>query len=276
MAARAANPTPAGSMEPCQGSVSSSTPSSAMAGHVRARRLWLRSVATVSGPRNSTATAVPSGMRSIAARKAVVTRPVATPRPSRAGTSAPRTVPSGGRASTRNTSAPRPSLSQAVPAAPTVEIRGIDSAEPSCTDSMAATARPHGGTPARPALPLLMSGVLRGYVGGDQPAGHTDVRAEPGQVSEQILRGGGERVVGQRVERVENEQRRRRVLSQLGAAGLAPVPAPAGHARVVAPHHLAGVRVLDDGPAIGDGVEGFATGGAEEPRGADVAGEVLA
>ena len=40
------------------------------------------------------------------------------------------------------------SLSQAVPAGPTAEISGTDRAEPSWTESIAVTARLHGGTPA--------------------------------------------------------------------------------------------------------------------------------
>jgi hypothetical protein len=42
--------------------------------------------------------------------------------------------------------APRLSLSHAVPAGPTAAIRSVDKAEPSWTDSIAATASPHGGT----------------------------------------------------------------------------------------------------------------------------------
>ena len=41
------------------------------------------------------------------------------------------------------------SRSQAVPAAPTSAIRCTDRADPSCTDSIAATASAHGGTGAR-------------------------------------------------------------------------------------------------------------------------------
>ena len=146
MAARPAKAMPAALMAPCQGSVSSTTPSSARAGQIRARRLWLRTAATVSGPRNSIATAVPSGMRSMAARNAMVTSPVVTPRPSSAGTSRRRIARSGGRASARKISAPMLSRSQAVPAGPTAAIRSTDRAEPSWTDSIAATASAHGGT----------------------------------------------------------------------------------------------------------------------------------
>ena len=66
----------------------------------------------------------------------------------------------------------------------------------------------------------------------------------------ELLGGGVEGLVGHGVERVEDEQGRGVSSLQLGAAGLAPVPAPAGHAGVVAPHHLAGVGVLDDRDAV--------------------------
>ena len=45
--------------------------------------------------------------------------------------------------------------SHAVPAAPTVPIRGTDSADPSCTDNIAPTARIHGGI-------RLLAGVVSG------------------------------------------------------------------------------------------------------------------
>ena len=92
------------------------------------------------------ATAVPSGMRSIAARKQMVTSPLMTPSPSSAGRSARRSDRSGGRATARKTSAPNVRRSHAVPAAPTASIRGTDRAEPSWTDSIAPTASVHGGT----------------------------------------------------------------------------------------------------------------------------------
>ena len=64
-------------------------------------------------------------------------------------------------------------------------------------------------------------------------------------------------------------------LAQLGAARLAPVPAPAGHPGVVAPHHLARVGVLDDRGAVGGGVEGLGAGGADQLRRTGIAGQVL-
>jgi len=104
------------------------------------------------------ATAVPRGMRSIAARKAMVTSPVVTPRARRVGRSRRRTSRSGGRARARKTSAPMVSRSQAVPAGPTIAIRSTDRAEPSWTDSIAVTARAHGGTGARCAVWRVTAG----------------------------------------------------------------------------------------------------------------------
>jgi hypothetical protein len=61
-----------------------------------------------------------------------------------------------------------------------------------------------------------------------------------------------------------------------GATCLTPVPAPTGHPRVVAPHHLPLVGVLDHGCTLDRRVEGLLTAGADEPRRAAIAGEVLA
>ena len=87
------------------------------------------------------ATEVPSGMRSMAARNRHVMDPVVTPNPIRAGTSRRRIDLRAGRAITRKITAPAVRRSQAVPAGPTREIRGIDKAEPSCTLNIAVTAR---------------------------------------------------------------------------------------------------------------------------------------
>src|SRR5579859_6363506 len=70
---------------------------------------------------------------------------------------------------------------------------------------------------------------IRRRAGGDQAAGGPDAGSEPGQPGEKVVGGGVQRLAGHRVEGVEDEQRRASVLAQLGAAGLAPVPAPAGH-----------------------------------------------
>src|SRR3712207_405423 len=134
------------STSPRQGAVRTTTPSSARTGQASARRPGLRRAATVNGPRNSTATAVPSGPRSIAARNITVTSPVLTPSPRSAGTSRRRTSRSGGRARATKTTAPMLNRSQAVPAGPTVPMRSTESADPSWTDSIAATAIAQGGT----------------------------------------------------------------------------------------------------------------------------------
>ena len=75
--------------------------------------------ATVRGPRNSIATAVPSGMRSIAARKNVVMKPVTTPRISSAGRSFRRNEAIAGRAMSHRNTIPKHMRNQAVPAGPT-------------------------------------------------------------------------------------------------------------------------------------------------------------
>ena len=141
-----ANSSPSGSTEPCQGWVTRMTPTSARPGHTRASREWLRSAATVSGPRNSIATTVPRSMRAMAARNVIVTRPEATPSPISTGRSARRTERHGGRAMAMKIRAPAVSRSHAVPPAPTVSISPTLNAEPSCTDSIEAMARLHGGT----------------------------------------------------------------------------------------------------------------------------------
>ena len=67
-----------GRRAPCQGSVSSTTPTAASAGH-RSRPRPPRATATPSGPRNSSALAVPSGSRATAAMKNSVSPAVTTP-----------------------------------------------------------------------------------------------------------------------------------------------------------------------------------------------------
>ena len=105
----------------------------------------------------------------------------------------------------RKMSAPTLSLSQAVPAGPTAAIRSTDRAELSWTESMAATASPHGGTGTLLGTRWLTAGPLgqpvtdRAYpgvdehvsllhwtvvAGGYQAAGDPDVGTEPGQPGE--------------------------------------------------------------------------------------------
>jgi drug/metabolite transporter (DMT)-like permease len=114
-----------------------------------------------------------------------------------------------------------------------------------------------------------------GHSGAYQAAGDPDCGPEPVQAGDEVGGGGLQGLVGHRVERVENEQRRGGVLAQLGAAGLAPVPAPAGHPGGIAPDHLAGLGVLGHREAVGRGVERLVASGAEQPRRAGVAGQVL-
>ncbi len=111
-----------------------------------ARRRGLMRPATVSGPRNSMATAVPSGMRATAARKKVVMKPVTMPRTSRAGRWRSRRLRSAGRAMSHRNTMPKLIRSHAVPAGPTWAMTGTDSALETCTASIAATAIVHGGT----------------------------------------------------------------------------------------------------------------------------------
>src|SRR5580658_4240122 len=69
---------PTGSMPPCQGCVSSTTPAAAISVQ-RLRPLPGPYIDTVSGPRNSIALAVPSGMRAIAIMKSSSRPAVTTP-----------------------------------------------------------------------------------------------------------------------------------------------------------------------------------------------------
>src|SRR3546814_11487195 len=64
--------------------------------------------------------------------------------------------------------------------------------------------------------------------------------------------------------------------AQPGARARPPVPAPAGDAAVVAPHHLAGLGGLDHGLAAGGGLETLAAVGDDQPRRSGIGGEVLA
>ena len=93
---------------------------------------------------------------------------------------------------------------------------------------------------------------------------------------DQVVGRGGQHVVGQRVQCIEDEERRSGVVVERGAASLTPVPAPAGHPRVVAPDDLTGRRVLDDRAAFRHGVERFLTSCSDQPRRSAIAGEVLA
>lgn len=73
----------------------------------------------------------------------------------------------------------------------------------------------------------------------DHPPRDPDVRPEAREPSREVVGGGAQCVVGERFERVEDEEGGGRVVPQLGAATLAPVPAAASNAFLVAPDHLA-------------------------------------
>ena len=63
---------------------------------------------------------------------------------------------------------------------------------------------------------------------------------------------------------VEDEQRTGRVRRELGATALAPVPATARDARVVAPHDLTGLGMLHHRLPVSDGLERFRARGAKQ------------
>src|SRR4051812_10272505 len=102
------------------------------------------------------------------------------------------------------------------------------------------------------------------------------ISAEPAQMGDEVVGGGAERVVGERLAGVEDEQGGRRAVGELSALGLSPVPAAAGDAGIITPDDFTWVRVLDDGQAARRRVERLLTGGADQPRQARVAVEVLA
>lgn len=82
----------------------------------------------------------------MAARNRLVIAPVVTPNPTSAGTSSRATARSDGRTASTKIAAPALSRSHAVPAGPTRSISGSDSAEPNCTEDIAATASIQAGT----------------------------------------------------------------------------------------------------------------------------------
>ena len=94
-------------------------------------------------------------------------------------------------------------------------------------------------------------------------------------MGDEVVRGRAQRLVGQGLERVEDEQGRAGAVAELRTTGLAPVPPPAGDPRVVGPDDLTRLGVLDDLDAPGGGVERLLAGGAQQPGRAAVAVEVL-
>ncbi len=196
--ASSAKPMPIRSTFPCQGSVSSTTPASASAGQTSPFRRRLAMPATASGPRNSIATAVLSGMRSTAARKKVVMNPVTAPRASSAGRSRIRSDRSEGRTMTQRKTAPKHMRSQAVPAGPACSITPTESAFDTWISSIAATAIVHGGMPVRGAA-AFTGGPPRCGARPPRPVRRPRARIAPG-------RDGGSR----RRDRRRRERRERR------------------------------------------------------------------
>src|SRR3954451_15379018 len=144
-AAASANAMPRASATPCQGSVSRSTPTAAVAGQsFTAPRP--RAIATPSGPRNSSALAVPSGSRATAAMKQRVMAPVTTPSADDATSPRREKALGRGRTSTSSRTPAHARRSAAAPSAPTSSNRPIDAAIPIWTQTIAASAMP---VPAR-------------------------------------------------------------------------------------------------------------------------------
>src|SRR4051794_37299405 len=144
-AAASAKAMPPASAAPCQGSVSRTTPTAAIAGQPFAAPRP-RAIATPSGPRNSSALAVPSGRRATAAMKHSVRTPVTTP--STADATSPRREKALGRGRT-STSSRTPAHARrkaAVPSGPTSSNKPTDAAIPIWTQTIAANAMP---APAR-------------------------------------------------------------------------------------------------------------------------------
>lgn len=217
------------------------------------------------------ATAVPNGMRSMAARNRHVMAPVVTPSPTRAGMSRRSMDLSAGRASARKISAPALSRSHAVPAGPTWAISGSDSAAPSCTENMAVTAIiqcryrqcPPSSVGHCRAARLAMnrramrtSGPSRLRCSVNSSAAAITASSVSGSRASRTNRAA---VVSSRnwVRRAWRQFHRRQVTL------------------IVAPHHLAGIRALDDRLPAGDGVELLGARGADQPRRAVVAAQVL-
>src|SRR5215470_8130096 len=82
------------------------------------------------------------------------------------------------------------------------------------------------------------------FAGPYQPGGEQGLRAKTRERLGELGRRGAQPVGTERAEPVEDEQRGRCRGGDPGAGALAPVPPPAGNAAIVAPDHLARLRVL--------------------------------
>ncbi len=116
-------------------------PTAAMAGQSFVAP-WPRATATPSGPRNSSALAVPSGSRSIAAMKHMVTPAVATPSTTAALKPRAENEERRGRRITRNSRPAQVRRRQAAPSGPTSSKSPTDAARPSWTQIIEASAIP--------------------------------------------------------------------------------------------------------------------------------------
>ena len=122
---------PARLAPPCHGWVRTSTPAAASPGHSSRRPPRPRATATLSGPRNSSALAVPSGSRATAAMKSMVTPAVTTPRATAASSIGRRNRHGLGRTAISRITLAQASRSQTAPSGPTWPNNGTDRARPS-------------------------------------------------------------------------------------------------------------------------------------------------
>ena len=152
-AAPSAYATPTTSTAPRQGSVSSRTPTAAGSTHNRATPRP-RQAATDSGPRNSSALAVPSGSRAAAAMNSMVIPAVTIPSAMQASRLDRLNQDRRGRTNTSSSTPAQASRSQAAPSGPSRSNRPTDAARPSWTKTIADTAMP---APVRVVLTMFRS-----------------------------------------------------------------------------------------------------------------------
>ena len=117
-------------------------------------------MATPSGPRNSRALAVPSGIRAMAAMNSMVTPPVTTPRAIAASRVGRRNRHGRGRTATSRITEAQASRSQTVPSGPSLPNSGTDSARPIWTQVIEPTAIRVAGAGRRPALVIMMASSI--------------------------------------------------------------------------------------------------------------------
>src|SRR4051812_19244781 len=163
-AAASANATPRASDAPVHGCVRQTTPAAAITGQIfEAPRP--RNTATPSGPRNSSALAVPSGSRAIEAMKNSAVPDVTTPRTTVARNAEAEKSDGRGRTSTIRIRPAHASRSHVTPATPRSSIRLTATARPSCTHRIDTTAieapTRAGETAGRAAVNAVIRGVDR-------------------------------------------------------------------------------------------------------------------